>query len=192
MEHDKIMEERRSGLIVRSFFAKVEKNLAVDVARVGAGPSALVAAHDLAKAGFKVAIYESKLAPGGGVWGGGMLMNEVVVQEDAAEILREFGIATMAASTGEQVRQGSHGLETGCHRLNARVGKLQAVQHGRCQTLCAPGLQILQVGDLKSGSSLANPPRRIEKRRVFHRGRQRPQHLRSVVGRPANPSDFLV
>ena len=100
MEHNKIMEERISGLIVRSFFAKVEKNLAVDVAMVGAGPSALVAAYDLAKAGFKVAIYESKLAPGGGVWGGGMLMNEVVVQEDAAEILREFGIATVAADKG--------------------------------------------------------------------------------------------
>lgn len=38
MEQNKIMEEHISGLIVRSFFAKVEKNLAVDVAMAGAGP----------------------------------------------------------------------------------------------------------------------------------------------------------
>jgi len=95
-----VMEEQISGAIVRSFFKKLESNLAVDVAIVGAGPSGLVAAHDLAKAGFKVAIYESKLAPGGGVWGGGMLMNEVVVQDDTAEILADFNIATTALGNG--------------------------------------------------------------------------------------------
>jgi thiamine thiazole synthase len=88
------MEETITGAIVRSYFKKLEANLSVDVALVGAGPSALVAARDLALAGLKVAIFESKLAPGGGTWGGGMLMNEVVVQNDAAGILHEFGIAT--------------------------------------------------------------------------------------------------
>lgn len=95
-----VMEEQISGAIVRSFFKKLEGSLAVDVAVVGAGPSGLVAAHDLAKAGFKVAIYESKLAPGGGVWGGGMLMNEVVVQDDAAAILSDFDIATQPVGNG--------------------------------------------------------------------------------------------
>ena len=91
----KKMEEKISGAIVRSYFKKLEDNLAVDVAIVGAGPSGLVAARDLALAGYKVAIFESKLAPGGGTWGGGMLMNEVVVQNDGAEILHEFGITTV-------------------------------------------------------------------------------------------------
>jgi thiamine thiazole synthase len=91
----KLMEEKISGAIVRSYFKKLEDNLAVDVAIVGAGPSGLVAARDLALAGCKVAIFESKLAPGGGTWGGGMLMNEVVVQNDAAEILHEFDITTV-------------------------------------------------------------------------------------------------
>ena len=95
-----VMEEQISGAIVRSFFAKFERHLAVDVALVGAGPSALVAARDLAKAGFKVALYESKLAPGGGTWGGGMLMNEVVVQDDAAAILHEFDIGTAPVGGG--------------------------------------------------------------------------------------------
>lgn len=102
MMNEPIMEERISAAIVRSFFGKFEKHLAVDVAIVGAGPSGLVAAHDLAKSGFKVAVYESKLAPGGGVWGGGMLMNEVVVQDDAAEILHEFGITTVPIDGGYQ------------------------------------------------------------------------------------------
>ena len=92
---NEVMEEVISGAIVRRYFQKLEANLAIDVAIVGAGPSGLVAAHDLAKAGLKVAMYESKLAPGGGTWGGGMLMNEVTVQNDAAEILREFGITTV-------------------------------------------------------------------------------------------------
>ena len=95
-----VMEETISGAIVRSYFWKLSDHLAVDVAIVGAGPSGLVAAHDLAKRGFKVAVYESKLAPGGGTWGGGMLMNEVVVQDDAAEILAEFGIRTEPAAPG--------------------------------------------------------------------------------------------
>jgi thiamine thiazole synthase len=91
----KTMEEKITGAIVRSYFKKLEDHLAVDVAIVGAGPSGLVAARDLALAGCKVAIFESKLAPGGGTWGGGMLMNEVVVQNDGADILHEFGIATV-------------------------------------------------------------------------------------------------
>jgi thiamine thiazole synthase len=95
----KVMEETISSAIVRSFFKKLEANLALDVAIIGAGPSGLVAARDLALAGLKVAVFESKLAPGGGTWGGGMLMNEVVVQEDAAEILHEFGISTLPADS---------------------------------------------------------------------------------------------
>lgn len=96
----KPMEETISSAIVRSYFKKLEAHLAVDVAIVGAGPSGLVAARDLALAGCSVAVFESKLAPGGGTWGGGMLMNEVVVQEDAATILHEFDITTVPVGEG--------------------------------------------------------------------------------------------
>ncbi len=81
-----------SKAIVRTFSAKLEESLILDVALVGAGPSALVAARDMAKAGLRVAIFERKLAPGGGTWGGGMLFNEVVVQDSALHILDSFGI----------------------------------------------------------------------------------------------------
>ena len=55
----KAMEEKITAAIVRSYFRKLEDNLAVDVAIVGAGPSGLVAARDLALAGCKVAVFES-------------------------------------------------------------------------------------------------------------------------------------
>ena len=88
-----VIETTISRAIVENFSAKLLDNLTVDVAIVGAGPSALVAAHYLAKAGIRTAIFERKLAPGGGTWGGGMLFNEVVVQDASLEILDEFGIS---------------------------------------------------------------------------------------------------
>lgn len=128
-----IMEEQISGAIVRTFFKKLERNLAVDVAIVGAGPSGLVAARDLAKAGFKVAIFESKLAPGGGVWGGGMLMNEVVVQDDAAEILHDFGITTVPLDGGNGYRtvdsvEMASGLIFGARKAGAVIFNTVAVE----------------------------------------------------------------
>lgn len=81
-----------SSAIINKFSRKLIDGLKLDVAIVGGGPSALVAAHDLAQAGKKVAIFERKLAPGGGTWGGGMLFNEVVVQNEALSILDDFQI----------------------------------------------------------------------------------------------------
>ncbi len=81
-----------STAIISKFSEKLINGLKLDVAIVGGGPSALVAARDLAKAGLKTAIFERKLAPGGGTWGGGMLFNEVVVQDEALDILDDFQI----------------------------------------------------------------------------------------------------
>ncbi len=97
---NEVMEETISGAIVRAFFKKLESHLSIDVGIVGAGPSGLVAAYYLAKAGLKVAIFESKLAPGGGTWGGGMLFNEAVVQDDVIDILNDFNIATVDMGNG--------------------------------------------------------------------------------------------
>jgi len=78
--------------IVDRFFKKLSDNLELDVAIVGGGPSGLVAAAHLASKGYKTAIFERKLSIGGGIWGGGMLFNEIVVQADAKRILEDFGI----------------------------------------------------------------------------------------------------
>ncbi|MCK4304775.1 MAG: thiazole biosynthesis protein [Candidatus Eisenbacteria sp.] len=78
--------------IIDRYFEKLKKTIEVDVAVVGAGPAGLVAAYYLAKAGRRVSIFERKLSIGGGIWGGGMLFNEIVVQEDAKHILDEFDL----------------------------------------------------------------------------------------------------
>lgn len=86
------MEQIVSSGIIDSYFKKIKESLSVDVAIVGGGPSGLVAAYYLAKKGLKVAMFERKLAPGGGMWGGAMMFNEIVVQKGALQILDEFKI----------------------------------------------------------------------------------------------------
>lgn len=78
--------------IVDKYFKKLTANLELDVAIVGGGPSGMVAGYYLAKAGFKVAMFEKKLSIGGGMWGGGMMFNQIVVQEQGLEVVRELGI----------------------------------------------------------------------------------------------------
>ena len=78
--------------IIDRYYEKLINNLETDVAIVGGGPAGLTAGYYLAKAGKKVALYERKLSVGGGMWGGGMMFNEIVVQSEALHILDEFGI----------------------------------------------------------------------------------------------------
>ncbi|MEO0292837.1 MAG: sulfide-dependent adenosine diphosphate thiazole synthase [candidate division WOR-3 bacterium] len=78
--------------IIDSFFNKFLGALELDVALVGAGPSNLTAGIIFGENGVKAAIFESKLAPGGGIWGGGMMFNEVVFQEKALHLLDKFEI----------------------------------------------------------------------------------------------------
>ncbi|MEJ5265279.1 MAG: sulfide-dependent adenosine diphosphate thiazole synthase [Bacteroidales bacterium] len=86
------MEQLISSGIVSSYFEKLRNNLQVDVAIVGGGPSGLVAGYYLAKSGYQVCLYERKLAPGGGMWGGAMMFNQIVVQKEALGIIQDFAI----------------------------------------------------------------------------------------------------
>jgi thiamine thiazole synthase len=81
-----------SQAITRSYFNEFLEYMDVDVAIVGAGPSGLSAAYYLARSGKKVVIFERRLSVGGGMWGGGMMFNRIVVQRDAKHILDEFDI----------------------------------------------------------------------------------------------------
>jgi len=94
------MERVVSRTILRRYLEKLESSLDLDVAVVGAGPSGLICAHDLARAGRRVAIFERMLKPGGGIWGGAMLFNEIVFEADAAAILDEIGIRHSTAENG--------------------------------------------------------------------------------------------
>lgn len=89
MELDEITITRA---IVEEFTSDFLKSTDTDAALVGGGPANLVAARVLAKAGARTVLFERKLAIGGGMWGGGMMMPRIVVQQEATRILDEAGV----------------------------------------------------------------------------------------------------
>ena len=88
-----MLETKTSRAIVKRYFDEFLDSIEVDVAIVGGGPSGLVASKYIADKGHKVVLFERKLSLGGGIWGGGMMFNKIVVEEDGKEILDEFGVS---------------------------------------------------------------------------------------------------
>ncbi|HVO77503.1 MAG TPA: sulfide-dependent adenosine diphosphate thiazole synthase [Methanomassiliicoccales archaeon] len=97
MAIDEIQVTRK---IVERYSAEFLDNLDVDVVIAGAGPASLTAARYLAKGGEKVVIFERKLTPGGGMWGGGMTFPVIVVQEGSKKLLQEIGVKLKSAGDG--------------------------------------------------------------------------------------------
>ncbi len=102
--------------IVERFLEKLKECLMLDVAIVGAGPSGLVAGYYLAKNGHRVAIFEKKLSIGGGMWGGGMMFNQIVVQTEGKRILDEFEIKTALFSEGYYTADAIEAITTICSK----------------------------------------------------------------------------
>jgi thiazole biosynthesis enzyme len=96
----KLDEQVITRAIIERFTQKWIDHLDLDVAIVGGGPSGLVAAYYLAKNATKVALFERKLSIGGGLWGGGMMFNQIVVQDEGKKVLDELGISTHPFQTG--------------------------------------------------------------------------------------------
>jgi thiamine thiazole synthase len=120
-----------SRAIVETYSRDLAEHLEVDVAIAGAGPAGLVAAHRLAEAGKKVAIFERRLSIGGGMWGGGMMFNRIVVQDEARRILDEFGIPTERYAEGYFVADAVLAVTTICSKAmlaGARVLNLIGVE----------------------------------------------------------------
>lgn len=92
-----------SKAIIESYTKDFLDFIDIDVAIVGAGPSGLVASYYLAKRGIKTAIYEKGLSVGGGIWGGGIMFNRIVVETEAKEILDEFGVTSKEYQKGYYV-----------------------------------------------------------------------------------------
>ena len=78
--------------IVKTYTKRFLENVTLDVAVVGGGPSGLMVAKVLAENGAKTTLFERKLSIGGGMWGGGIGYNVIVIQEGAKRILDDLGI----------------------------------------------------------------------------------------------------
>jgi len=109
-------EIKISRAIIESYKDKLVKALDVDVAIVGAGPAGMCCGYYLAKAGKNVVIFERKLSVGGGMWGGGIMFNEIVVQEKAKEIMDEFGIKTRIYEKGYYLADSIESVSTICSK----------------------------------------------------------------------------
>jgi len=105
-----------SKAIIESYKDKFIKALDVDVAIVGAGPAGMVCGYYLAKAGKRVVLFERKLSVGGGMWGGGMMFNEIVVQKKAKRLLDEFGIKTKLYEKGYYLADSIESVSTICSK----------------------------------------------------------------------------
>ncbi len=102
--------------IIDRYYEKLKENLSVDAAIVGGGPSGLVCAYYLAEKGFKVTLFERKLSIGGGMWGGGMMFNEIVVQDEAKKILDKFGIRSRPYRKGYHTADSIEAISTLCSK----------------------------------------------------------------------------
>jgi len=119
-----------SKAITESYIKDLLEAMELDVAIVGAGPAGMTAAYYLAKEKVKTAIFERKLSIGGGLWGGGMMFNKVVVQPEGKEILDEFGIATIEYQKGYYVANATELASTLCSlaiKAGARIFNLISV-----------------------------------------------------------------
>lgn len=98
MNIESIPEQAVSRAIAEGYFEKIRRAIESEVVIVGSGPAGLVAAARLAKAGLAVTVFEKRLSPGGGIWGGSIGWNEVVVEKSSLAILEEAGIRYRASS----------------------------------------------------------------------------------------------
>lgn len=125
MRERKVTEEYTiSKLIIDNYFKKLKKALSCDVAVVGGGPSGLVCGYFLAKKGIKTVLFERRASLGGGIWGGGMMFNIVVVQKELRRLYNEFNI-------NYEIVEGRH-LVTSTPELVS----------GLCLAACKAGVEI--------------------------------------------------
>ncbi|MCK4224143.1 MAG: thiazole biosynthesis protein [candidate division Zixibacteria bacterium] len=110
--------------IVETFYKKFLEYSEVDVAIAGAGPAGLCAAYYLAKEKVKVAVFERKLSIGGGMWGGGMMFNELVVGDEGKGILDEFGVNSKSYQKGYYTADAVECISTLCSKATKAGAKV--------------------------------------------------------------------
>lgn len=116
-----------SRAIVGEFTTQMLDTITNDVIVIGAGPSGLTAAREMAKKGLKVLVVEANNYLGGGFWIGGYLMNKLTVRAPAHTILEELNVPMKEVSPGLYVADGPHA----CSKLIASA--------------CEAGVKILNM-----------------------------------------------
>lgn len=120
-----------SRAIVESYMKDFMEALDVDVAIAGAGPAGLVTAYYLAKEQVKVAVFERQLRVGGGMPGGGMMFNRIVLQEEGKQILEEFDVSVKEYAKGYYIGDSLEATSSICSKAikaGARVFNLISVE----------------------------------------------------------------
>jgi len=120
-----------SKAITETFLKEFLEAMEVDVAIAGAGPSGLVAAYYLAEGGHKTVVFERQLRLGGGMPGGGMMFNRIVLQEEGKKILDEFEVRTKKYEKGYYIADALETISTLCSKTikaGARVFNLISVE----------------------------------------------------------------
>jgi len=120
-----------SRAIVESYMKDFMGAMEADVAVAGAGPAGLVTAYYLAKEGIKVIVFERQLRVGGGMPGGGMMFNRIVLQEKGKRILDEFEVSAKEYEKGYYVADSLEAISTICSRAikaGAKIFNLISVE----------------------------------------------------------------
>ncbi|MCK5181712.1 MAG: thiazole biosynthesis protein [Dehalococcoidia bacterium] len=120
-----------SRAIVESYMKDFMESMETDVAVAGAGPAGLVTAYYLAKEGIKTTVFERHLRVGGGMAGGGMMFNRIVLQEEGKQILDEFEVSAEEYRKGYYVADSLEVISTICARAikaGAKIFNLISVE----------------------------------------------------------------
>lgn len=120
-----------SRAITESFMKDFLEVMEVEVAIGGAGPAGMTAAYYLAKEGIKTVIFERQLRVGGGMPGGGMMFNRIVVQEEGKKLLDEFNIRTREYERGYYIADSLEATSTICSetiKAGAKIFNLISIE----------------------------------------------------------------
>src|SRR5947209_19961922 len=78
--------------IAREFYQEFDGLIESDVIVVGAGPSGLICARDLASAGYKTLLIEQSLFQGGWFWTGGYIIKYATICAPADKFINVYMI----------------------------------------------------------------------------------------------------
>jgi thiazole biosynthesis enzyme len=131
--------------ILRAYFTRLQEVVESDVLLVGGGPAGLTCARILAERGKTAVLIERRLAPGGGMWGGGMLFPRIAVQPEARHLLERMEVSYLADKTGlliaDSIQCASalihHACRAGVTILNGVMAEDVAMDHDRVVGLVA-------------------------------------------------------